>query len=274
MTQLTAPIIDLRQALQVGSLGELNPVPWVFMTGNCLGWCAYAYYTGDPFVLAANLPGLLLSLWLNQGAIKLQYLELKTRSSSSTLSLPLSPEPIIGNHSIDLDGENENNDFQDDAIIRNYGTSSNVDLDNPISNGDRRTMMSSSSSSEQLIFVSQEVKLYRILLVWCGILLWVGWIAPLLATSNSSNLVTDIASREDAAEIVGWLVNVNLIFFYGAPLTSILQVLQTRRSSSIHRPTMYMSSLNATFWTGYGTSMQCTFVGSQIVNLQMIPCQW
>lgn len=37
--------------------------------------CAYGYYTKDPFVLSSNLPGLVLSLWLNTGAAKLQYLE-------------------------------------------------------------------------------------------------------------------------------------------------------------------------------------------------------
>jgi hypothetical protein len=48
------------------------------------------------------------------------------------------------------------------------------------------------------------------------------------------------------------LVNLNLIFFYGAPLQSIFQVIQTKQSNSIHLMTMYMSCLNCIFWTGYG----------------------
>ena len=43
------------------------------MTGNCFGWLAYAYYSGDPFVLASNIPGIIVSFWLNAGASKLQY---------------------------------------------------------------------------------------------------------------------------------------------------------------------------------------------------------
>jgi solute carrier family 50 protein (sugar transporter) len=72
-----APIFDLRRALLIGKgLGKLNPFPWVMQTGNCLGWIVYAYYTGrDPFLVAANVPGLIISLWLNSGASKLQYLE-------------------------------------------------------------------------------------------------------------------------------------------------------------------------------------------------------
>jgi Sugar efflux transporter for intercellular exchange len=69
----TAPVQDLRRALQEGTLGCLNPLPWSIMTGNCLGWSAYGYCTKDPFVLASNLPGLILSIWLNSGAAKLQY---------------------------------------------------------------------------------------------------------------------------------------------------------------------------------------------------------
>ena len=76
MDRRAAPVYDLREALKRGRLGNLNPVPWAVMTGNCLGWAAYGYYTKDPFVLASNMPGLVLSFWLNSGAAKLQYYEI------------------------------------------------------------------------------------------------------------------------------------------------------------------------------------------------------
>ena len=66
-----APVRDLQRCLAKGSLGSLNPVPWAVMSGNCLGWLAYAYYSGDPFILASNVPGILVSTWLNVGAAKL-----------------------------------------------------------------------------------------------------------------------------------------------------------------------------------------------------------
>lgn len=81
-----APIADLKEKLQLGvGLGDLNPRPWALLTGNCLGWCAYAYYTNDPFILVSNLPGLVLSLWLNAGAAKLQYQQLTAYQESSGL---------------------------------------------------------------------------------------------------------------------------------------------------------------------------------------------
>jgi len=51
--------------------------------------------------------------------------------------------------------------------------------------------------------------------------------------------------------IVGIAVNFNLLFFYGAPLSTILTVLKTRDSSSIHRSTMFMNTVNAIFWTAF-----------------------
>ena len=36
-----APIFDLREALHRGRLGSLAPVPWAWMTGNCLGWYVF-----------------------------------------------------------------------------------------------------------------------------------------------------------------------------------------------------------------------------------------
>jgi solute carrier family 50 protein (sugar transporter) len=169
-----APVQDLREGLKKGSLGVLNPLTWAMMTGNCLGWVAYAYYTHDPFVLAANLPGFIISLWLNFGAIKLQYYDL----------------------------------------------------------------MKSKQVPESLTMVPQETILLRILVIWSFVLLWVGWWHP---TLNSSH-------------IVGLVVNVNLVFFYGAPLHTIKKVVETKCSDSIHVPTMVLNWSNTSFWLAYGVA--------------------
>jgi hypothetical protein len=64
------------------------------MTGNCLGWVVYAYYTKDPFVLGSNVPGLILSFWLNSGAAKLQYFELTTALKASGESTTANEEIV------------------------------------------------------------------------------------------------------------------------------------------------------------------------------------
>ena len=151
------------------------------MTGNCLGWCAYAYYTGDPFVLASNLPGFVLSLWLNSGAAKLQFLE-KWQQPGTT--------------------------------------------------------------KEELIVVPQERNLLVCMILWSIVLVYVGWLGP--------NLLFGIAP----SLLVGVVVNINLVFFYAAPLESIQRVLSTRTSDSIHLPTQIMTCTNTTFWSLYALAIQ------------------
>ena len=68
-----APITSLKSAVKIGSLGSLNPTPWAFMLGNTLGWIAYAFITGNIYVFMANVFGLIFSIYLNIGAMKLQY---------------------------------------------------------------------------------------------------------------------------------------------------------------------------------------------------------
>lgn len=226
----TAPVRDLRLALLEGSLGVLNPFPWAICAGNCLGWVVYGYYTRgkwreprcmvrafcqvscvvvshnftlwksvDPFVLAANLPGLILCIWLNSGAAKLQYLaisEAKKRREHWDASSPLEESPEAS------------------------GT-----LDDP------------TTSEDALVMVPQEKALLRVLVVWAVVIVYVGWF-------SSSNPAT----------AVGIVVNMNLVFFYGAPLQTIKTVIATKDSASIHLATMLCNWANTSFWIGYGVA--------------------
>eukprot|EP00540_Astrosyne_radiata_P012162 CAMPEP_0116843004 /NCGR_PEP_ID=MMETSP0418-20121206/11841_1 /TAXON_ID=1158023 /ORGANISM="Astrosyne radiata, Strain 13vi08-1A" /LENGTH=220 /DNA_ID=CAMNT_0004473697 /DNA_START=265 /DNA_END=927 /DNA_ORIENTATION=- len=153
------------------------------MTGNCLGWCAYGYYTHDPFVLAGNLPPLVVSIWLNIGAAKLQFLE---------------------------QWKNKQQQRQDEQ------------------------------QQEMLVVVlgPQETNLLRMLLFWCLLLVYVGWLWP-------------IASP---AHIVGIAVNLNLVFFYAAPLEAMRRVIRSGNSAFLHLPTLVMTCTNTTFWAIYGLS--------------------
>jgi hypothetical protein len=109
--------------------------------------CAYGYYTKDPFVLTSNLPGLVLSLWLNTGAAKLQYLE-----------------RWEGRHKRDREGV--------------------VDILND-----------EASDLHVLVTVSQERLLFRILIAWCVVIVYVGWFNPFLSPRS----------------IIGAVVNLNLV---------------------------------------------------------------
>ena len=79
-----------------------------------------------------------------------------------------------------------------------------------------------------------------ILGLWMGILVCVGWL--------------EIANGHEK-QIVGIIVNINLLFFYGAPLQTIKTVLREKSSESIHAPTMFLNCVNAGFWGAYGIAI-------------------
>jgi hypothetical protein len=68
-----APYSSVLKASRQGTLGDLNPTPWVFMLGNYTGWLAYSFLTGNMYILLSTAPGFVLAVWLNIQAIKLQY---------------------------------------------------------------------------------------------------------------------------------------------------------------------------------------------------------
>lgn len=56
------------------------------------------------------------------------------------------------------------------------------------------------------------------------------------------------------AQVVGVIVNLNLIFYYGAPLQAIFKVISKQSSESIHVGTMLMNIINTSFWVTYGVA--------------------
>jgi solute carrier family 50 protein (sugar transporter) len=207
---LLLSIQSLAKALKRKSLDDLNPTPWAIMTGNCFGWLAYAYYTKNPFVLASNIPGLLVSFWLNAGASKLQYYA------------------QIDNN-IDIDDE-DNNNYE--AVQVQSSSLSAI----AIAIADEE----SSQSATINVFTSQDILLLEVLSLWMTILVGVGWLG---------------ICQGKEKEVVGLLVNINLLFFYAAPLQTMSTVVKKKSSNSIHTLSMFLTTTNAGFWGIYGLAI-------------------
>jgi hypothetical protein len=67
-------------------------------------------------------------------------------------------------------------------------------------------------------------------------------------------------SSETRQLIVGSIVNLNLVFFYGAPLSTIATILKTRNTASLHVWTMLTNTANGVFWMAYGFAVLDYFV--------------
>ena len=125
------------------SLGDLNPKPWAVISGNCFGWLAYAYYTKNPFVLASNIPGLLVSFWLNAGASKLQYY---AQIDDNNIDSDINDE--------DINNNNNNNNNYEAAQVQSSSLSDEE----------------SSQSTTINVFTSQDILLLEVLSLWMIIL--------------------------------------------------------------------------------------------------------
>lgn len=215
-----APLRDLNDCLQRGSLGTMNPIPWAVAVGNTFGWLFYGLITKDVFVLAANLPGLFINIWLCYGAVKLQYY----RRQKSTIVF-------------------------DTSQIRQ---------------GDDNSTFSTNTKDFDLLlsFTPLEQVFFGITASWAILGAYTGW----------------FTTTEHAASIIGVTVNCNLVFFYAAPLNTIWSVIKTRNSSWIHKPTMVMNTVNATFWVLYGCARHDRIIlfpnaiGSLLGLIQIFVC--
>lgn len=182
-----APIKSLRAAVKVGNLGSLNPTPWAFMLGNTVGWLAYAFITGDLYVFFANVFGLLFSIYLNIGAMKLQYYDIVRKSAPSIqLAVANATEETGAQH------EEDNNAETSDANENEADESS-----------DKR-------EDDVQLFTSHEIKVLIVI---------VTWVLILSITSLASK------SREEMERVVGISVNINLTLFYGGKLLSVVVML-------------------------------------------------
>jgi len=228
----SAPVSSLKKALSERNLGDLNPTPWAFMTGNCLGWIAYSFVTNDLFVLSANVPGFFLSIWLNNGASKLQYQELCQISRRQAHC------------------SNNKADNLEDSPLRNRDDFPAIDQ------LDRRTLNLPS-------LTAHEYWVLGIFFIWTTIL---------------SAVIFVPTTTEVKQQVIGLCVNINLIIFYGAPLSTIATVLRTKNSSSIHRRTLAMTLFNSFFWGSYGVGVMDMFIvvpnlcGLALGFIQMMLC--
>ena len=185
------------------------------------------------------MPGLILSVWLNMAAAKLQYSDriAKDMRKSFVRLLDRNRQSfrMLPGTGMRLDVEEDIVDNLED----NNETSPQNDTDNntPQSFADLRKM------ALDITIQKTEAPAPHEKIVVVVVLFWVSLISLLYF------LQLDINKWKN---VVGIITNVNTCMFYGAPLSTIYSVLKKRDSSSIHRPTMIMNTSNAVFWTAFG----------------------
>ena len=277
-----APLKDLHNAVQKGEIGNLNPTPWAFMLGNCLGWVTYAILKQNLFIFFGNAPGFIMSVWLNLGAVKLLYQKHHSREMrKSVVNLLVDQERrSLNMNSNSLMALRKGLEEQEDEIeglralprlngesslnLDDHGPKSSLSWGNPVLDDDENDnddIHADHGSKPALKWgkLVLDVTSQRTpapapheTIVFAMTIMWVTCISIIC-------LVPSITPRNREL-IVAWLVISNLIFFYGAPLSTFYTVLKERNSSSIHVPTMITNTLNGTFWSIYGFAVSDMFV--------------
>lgn len=218
-----APVKDLKSAIDKGELGTLNPTPWGFMLGNCVGWLIYGLLLKNVWVVMGNAPGLLISIWLNLGAIKLVYLghhrAIGKRDATVLSSFLEKAQPL---------GEGEG------------------DVESQASGETKATDILQASPQSTTAPTRHE----NVVMLMCAIWTVIGTVLGMV----------DSMSLESKVFLVGIVTNGILITFYGAPLSTIAQVLKEKSTASIHVPTMFLNTITSGFWCVYGVAINDYFI--------------
>jgi solute carrier family 50 protein (sugar transporter) len=251
----SAPVRDTAEASRKkGTLGDLNPTPWVFMLGNTFGWITYSILIDNLFIFFANAPGFILSVWLNLQAAKLQYASFRSKEMTQSLISALQVESrrkVM-------------------PVITEEGFSEEISANGTDDEECRRTVQDEDEEKGSPDPSSQPVALDYAKIVWdvtsqttpapaphenmvIGmVVIWMAIISLISFASTFSDKTIEV--------IAGTCVNLNLVFFYGAPLSTIWTVLRTRSSASVHIPTMLTNTANGAFWFAYGLAVMDPFV--------------
>jgi solute carrier family 50 protein (sugar transporter) len=244
-----APYRDVKKAVERGSLGDLNPTPWAFMLGNCLGWLAYSFILQNLFIFFANAPGFILSVWLNMCAAKIQYEEHKVREMRTSFVSFLER-----NQNWNPNQHQQPQEDDDDNETGGGWHNKAVDLGR---------VVLQVTSQQTPAPAAHETLVVGMVVAWLAVL---------------SVILFGSFSTDTDQLICGIVVNVNLLFFYGAPLSTIFTVLRTHNSATIHIFTMVTNTLNGSFWTAYGIAVSDPFIyvpngiGALFGLLQFILC--
>ena len=195
------------------------------MIGNSIGWVAYSIVLQDFFLFASDLPGLLISLWLNFRAAKLQYSAIHTNPSiDKTISMICHNEQQneeLGDELSKVDDEEGCESLTNDSTT--------CDNQEAMKNKFLLGFTHTSFTQHEKVAISF-VTFWLILLSACSFI--------------------DM-SHETLRFTIGFITNVNYILALGSPLSSIRSVITTSNSISIHRPTLATNLLTVFLWTVY-----------------------
>lgn len=238
----------MQQALTANDLGPLNAVPWAVMLGNTLGWVSYGLLRHNWFIFFANAPGFVLSIYFNATAVKLLHYAAATTSPASGLLVVAGSSATTAPLTLAADAAVPGSVVVVKAPM-SEPTQGSADSPLPATEPPLASMVAvpvvapttpSSLPPPPPRNIYQQRLQTQERLVLAMVLIWMAVLTAVIAVTSWD---------DDTRQLVtGLTVNANLVFFYGAPLSTIQHVWRTRSSASLHGPTVVRNTLNGVFW--------------------------
>jgi solute carrier family 50 protein (sugar transporter) len=242
---------DLRASRQ--SLTEL----FFTSNSNLFSWVTYAILKQNLFVFFGNAPGFVMSVWLNLQAVKLQYESFRSQEMRKSIVAAIEQaRESFGSSVLEL---------QEQQLLTDEATHSTTPESTTIQSFVDAARIVRDVTAQNMVAPAPHDTM-----VMANVLLWLSVIATISFGSAFPDRTKEL--------IVGVIVNLNLVIFYGSPLSTIWTVLITRSASTIHIPTMLTGTLNGTFWAAYGVAVLDPFIavpnslGALLGVVQMILC--
>jgi solute carrier family 50 (sugar transporter) len=215
-----------------------------------------------------------MSIYYNIQAISLQYHEQSSNQLRQSIIAALVPEDKLRMSSYAIDSTDDGKSF-DAADGINISTSQEVPEAAP---GTYETMTAETASINespvqvvmdyaklvwQVTSLERPAPMLHERMVLFLTVLWIAAISILGFGSPSDDNDDDalLSSASVRENFIGYLTVSNLIFFYGAPLSTIRTVISTRSTETIHIRTMITNTATGLFWCIYGLTIQDWFVG-------------
>eukprot|EP01024_Parvocaulis_polyphysoides_P008037 TRINITY_DN12360_c0_g6_i1.p1 TRINITY_DN12360_c0_g6~~TRINITY_DN12360_c0_g6_i1.p1 ORF type:complete len:239 (-),score=21.29 TRINITY_DN12360_c0_g6_i1:83-799(-) len=66
---MCSPLPAVLEVRKRQKLGELNPLPYPVIVANCVSWSMYAVVTKDFFLILANIPAIIIGIFLTQTCV-------------------------------------------------------------------------------------------------------------------------------------------------------------------------------------------------------------
>lgn len=212
-----------------------------------LQWLTYGILTRDFFVFFGNAAGFLMSIWLNMQAVKLQYESFRAQEMEKAILAALADarETIARTPASNAQQVVEEQ-AQHLLEAATHAGDCTPEPANIHSLSEAARIVVGVTSQNMVAPAPHERLVLANVVVWLAIISIIGFGAAL--TDRTKQL------------IVGVTVNLNLVIFYGSPLSVIWTVVRSRSAATIHVPTMVTNTLNGTFWAAYGIAVLDPFI--------------